>query len=92
MGKHYATDHPELSPGAEDNEYPFTSRILKGPNIQRYIAEAPLIRNKEKTSRILNGRAEWGRTTHRRIAIVTDLIWVLCGPKSFGDGLGDFGG
>ena len=44
MGKHYTVEHPEWTPGVDGQEFPFTSKILKGPNIQgniqQYITEA----------------------------------------------------
>ena len=76
MGKHYAAEHPQWTPGVDGHQFPFTSKLVKGPNIQgniqRYLTEALLIRDKEKTKTILNGKAEWGRTTLKRLAIISE--------------------
>ena len=74
MAKHYAAEHPEwtLASGM-----PFSSSILKGPNIKtnlnRYIGEALLIReHTESGATLLHGYGEWGRTALRRLAILED--------------------
>ena len=74
MAKHYAAEHPEWMPASG---MPFSSSILKGPNIKanlnRYIGEALLIREHTNSgATLLNGRGEWGRTALRRLAIVED--------------------
>ena len=76
MGKHFSAEHPQWTPGVDGQQFPFTSKVMRGPNIQgniqRYLTEALLIRDKEKTSKILNGKAEWGRTTLKRLAIISE--------------------
>ena len=63
MARHYSTEHPEWD--SESDNLPFTSKLLKGPNIQgnlqRYLGEALLIRDfTDRGKKLLNGHGEWG--------------------------------
>ena len=75
MARHYSAEHPDWDPNS--NDLPFTSKMLKGPNIQgnlqRYLSEALLIRDfTDSGKKLLNGRGEWGRTSLKRLAIVDE--------------------
>ena len=75
MARHYSSEHPDWDPNS--NVLPFTSKMLKGPNIQgnlqRYLSEALLIRDfTDSGEKLLNGRGEWGRTSLKRLAIVDE--------------------
>ena len=75
MARHYSTEHPEWD--SESNDLPFTSKLLKEPNIQgnlkRYLGEALLIRDfTDRGKKLLNGHWEWRRTSLKRLAITED--------------------